>query len=176
MHCPTCKHEVMAGTRWCPLCRGNVVDPSLGKLSPPFKRLGAYVIEITVFMMAVLLVGRSSAILVVDDAWTLVAGLVGGLLVLVAFLGWALVLFTQGTTPGKRILGMQVVKADGTAADFLTMLIRELVGKAISGVYLLLGFLWILLDSEKQGWHDKLMSTYVVDRDPALASADAKTQ
>ena len=39
MQCPTCKHEVMGGTRWRPLCFGNVVDPSLGKLSSPFKRL-----------------------------------------------------------------------------------------------------------------------------------------
>ena len=43
------------------------------------------------------------------------------------------------------------------------MLIRELIGKAISGMILLLGFLWILFDQDNQGWHDKLVSTYVVE-------------
>lgn len=43
------------------------------------------------------------------------------------------------------------------------MLIREWIGKAISGLLLSLGFLWILFDRDKQGWHDKLMSTYVVE-------------
>ncbi|MCL6558264.1 MAG: RDD family protein, partial [Firmicutes bacterium] len=45
---------------------------------------------------------------------------------------------------------------------FLTMLIREWIGKWISGLILGLGFLWILFDRDNQGWHDKLMSTYVI--------------
>ena len=58
---------------------------------------------------------------------------------------------------------MRVVKEDGTNANFFTMLVREWIGKWISGLILSLGFLWILLDRDNQGWHDKLMSTYVVE-------------
>jgi len=32
----------------------------------------------------------------------------------------------------------------------------------ISGVVLFLGYLWILIDKKKQGWHDKIARTYVV--------------
>ena len=47
-------------------------------------------------------------------------------------------------------------------ATLITLLIREWIGKSISALVLSLGFLWILIDKENQGWHDKLMSTYVV--------------
>ena len=58
---------------------------------------------------------------------------------------------------------MRVVKEDGRAAGFFAMLIRESIGKTISGMALSLGFLWILFDQDNQGWHDKLMNTYVVE-------------
>ncbi len=60
------------------------------------------------------------------------------------------------------LLGLHVAKENGERAGFFTMLIREVIGKFISSLVLGLGFLWIVLDKEKQGWHDKLMSTYVV--------------
>ena len=55
------------------------------------------------------------------------AGLGGiiGLLVFLAYIIWALVLFARGTTPGKKVLGMRVIKEDGTPAGFMTMLLRE---------------------------------------------------
>ena len=60
------------------------------------------------------------------------------------------------------MLGMRVIKEDGSSAGFGTMLIREWIGKLISAMIFSLGFIWILIDKDKQGWHDKLMSTYVV--------------
>jgi len=32
----------------------------------------------------------------------------------------------------------------------------------VSGLVLLLGYLWMIWDSEKQTWHDKVARTYVV--------------
>ena len=81
----------------------------------------------------------------------------------IVYLVWAFILFTRGTTPGKKILGMRVVKEDGLTADFFTMFIRETVGRLISSLGFFLGFLWILIDKDNQGWHDKLMRTYVVE-------------
>jgi uncharacterized RDD family membrane protein YckC len=39
--------------------------------------------------------------------------------------------------------------------------LRRHVGYVISGI-LFLGFLWILFDNRRQGWHDKLAGTIVV--------------
>ena len=43
----------------------------------------------------------------------------------------------------------------------MTMLLREWVGKRLSGMVVGVGFLWIVFDKDNQGWHDTLMSTYV---------------
>ena len=75
----------------------------------------------------------------------------------------ALVLFSRGTTPGKKLLGLRVINEDGTPARFMTMLLREWVGKRLSGMVVGVGFLWIVFDKDNQGWHDTLMSTYVTE-------------
>ena len=87
----------------------------------------------------------------------------------VAYVIWAFVLFARGTTPGKNFLGIRVVKEDGISAGFWTMLIREWIGKTISGLIFALGFIWILFDRDNQGWHDKLMRTYVVGENMEVA-------
>lgn len=84
------------------------------------------------------------------------------IVLLVIYVAVSLILFAKGGTIGKKLLGIRVVKENGLRAGFFTMLIREWIGKSISALVLSLGFLWILFDKENQGWHDKLMSTYVV--------------
>ena len=157
MQCPTCDKEILAGTRWCPLCNANVLDPTVGRLASPFKRLAAYVLEAVILAVVFWL---SIMAIVAGDAGAVT---VLGFFLAAAYAALALGLFAQGTSPGKKVLGMRVVKEDGTAANWPTMFIREVVGKQISLLFLSLGFLWILFDSHKQGWHDKLVSTYVVD-------------
>lgn len=85
-----------------------------------------------------------------------------GFSLLLAYFVWASLLFASGTTPGKKLLGMRVIKEDGSPAGWFTMFFREVIGKAISLSIFSIGFLWILLDPERQGWHDKLASTYVI--------------
>ncbi|HLA48407.1 MAG TPA: RDD family protein, partial [Nitrospinota bacterium] len=36
------------------------------------------------------------------------------------------------------------------------------IGYIISEIPLFLGFLWIVFDKDKQGWHDKIAGTFVV--------------
>jgi uncharacterized RDD family membrane protein YckC len=83
-------------------------------------------------------------------------------LLFLAYIVWALVLFGKGTTPGKNALGMYVIDERGGRAGFGRMLAREWIGKFISGLVFGLGYLWILFDKDRQAWHDKLMSTYVI--------------
>lgn len=87
------------------------------------------------------------------------------LLVWVVSLAWLifnLVLWTRGLTPGKLILGDQVVDTRGVRAGFWRMALRETIGKFISGIVFGLGFFWILEDKDQQGWHDKIAGTLVV--------------
>ncbi|HXF36498.1 MAG TPA: RDD family protein, partial [Actinomycetota bacterium] len=162
----SCGVEVPAGTRWCGICRSNALDPAIGRLASPGRRLGAHVLDVAVPLVAFLVI---SGVWVLGAGATEEQGSVGGVLGLglfVAYAVWALRLFARGMTPGKRLLGIRVVREDGRPAGFGTMLLREWVGKAISGFLLGLGYLWILLDRDNQGWHDKLVRTYVVRSRP----------
>lgn len=162
--CPSCGAEVPAGTRWCGICRSNALGAAIGRLASPAKRLGAYALDVLVPLVAFLVI---SGIWVLGAYATQEQGSVGGVLGLglfVAYVVWALRLFAKGMTPGKKLLGIRVVREDGRPAGFGTMLVREWVGKAISGFLLGLGYVWILIDRDNQGWHDKLLGTYVVER------------
>jgi uncharacterized RDD family membrane protein YckC len=67
-----------------------------------------------------------------------------------------------GQTPAYKILGMRVVRArDGGPISFGTGILR-LIGYAVSSFIFYLGFIWILFDAQKQGWHDKLANTVVI--------------
>jgi len=66
-----------------------------------------------------------------------------------------------GQTPGKALLGLRVVTVQGTRLGYLRALLR-LVSYIPSGLPLYLGFLWVILDDHRQGWHDKIAGTYVI--------------
>ena len=57
-------------------------------------------------------------------------------------------------------MGIRVVCTDGTRVRFGNA-IRRQIGYFISAT-LFLGYLWILVDNRRQGWHDKLAGTMVV--------------
>ena len=67
-----------------------------------------------------------------------------------------------GATLGKMALGMKVVDESGQKTDFFKVLIRETIGKIVSAIVLFIGFIWILFDDKRQGWHDKIGGTFVV--------------
>ena len=164
--CPTCQAEVPAGNRWCNICHSNVLNPAVGKLASPGKRFGAYFLDFILPIVAIMFIfgigGVGYATGGERAGGSLAVLLVGGLLI--AYVVYAIRLFANGTTPGKKMLSMYVVKEDGQRAGFLTMLFREWIGKWISGFVFLLGYLWILIDKDRQAWHDKLASTYVVEQ------------
>jgi uncharacterized RDD family membrane protein YckC len=70
---------------------------------------------------------------------------------------WTLV----GYTPGKALLGLKVVRKNGAKLSFGRSLLR-FFSYWISLIPLALGFFWILWDTKRQGWHDKIAGTQVL--------------
>lgn len=66
-----------------------------------------------------------------------------------------------GRTIGMRLLGLRVVGADGQPISYGLAVIRWL-GMLLSAAVILIGFIWVAFDARKQGWHDKIASTFVV--------------
>lgn len=147
-------------------------------------RLGAYLID-------AILVGTVTSVLVLVLALPLLGGLVGtaindpdslgdpstwsgfgaglgvfilGTLVIgaIALLYFPYFWVHGGATPGMRVAGIRVVNdRDGTPLAWGAALLR-LVGYWVSGAVFYLGFIWILIDSRRRGWHDLLAGTCVV--------------
>ncbi|MEJ2560439.1 MAG: RDD family protein [Anaerolineae bacterium] len=71
-----------------------------------------------------------------------------------------------GQTPGKMLLGLRVVTLEGGRLS-LGRAVRRLIGYVLAALPLYLGFVWILADDRRQGWHDKVAGTCVVYAWPA---------
>ncbi len=67
----------------------------------------------------------------------------------------------NGQTPGKSLMGVRVVKTNGQGLTWLDAIIRY-VGYYINTFLLFIGWLWAIVDSKNQGFHDKLAGTVVV--------------
>jgi uncharacterized RDD family membrane protein YckC len=65
-----------------------------------------------------------------------------------------------GQTPAKRMMGLRVVRTDGHRLT-IGNCVRRYIGYWVSG-FLFLGYLWILVDDRRQGFHDKIAGTFVV--------------
>ena len=65
-------------------------------------------------------------------------------------------------TPGKLLLGCQVVDADTGEPITIKQAIIRYLGYFVSILSLFIGFLWVVWDKRKQGFHDKMANTVVV--------------
>ncbi len=100
----------------------------------------------------------------------IVAVVLAGTLDLVYCVGfWML----AGQTPGKRLMGLVVVKTDGGRVRLGAAILRW-VGYWLSGI-LFLGYLWVLVDNRRQALHDKLAGTLVVYSRPEEMGVVAST-
>lgn len=86
----------------------------------------------------------------------------GGIGFFVSFLyNWYFWTRQDGQTPGKRMLGIRVVRQDGMPLRDVDAAIRY-VGYAVNNLFFL-GWLWAGVDKDGRGWHDLLAGTIVVN-------------
>ena len=75
------------------------------------------------------------------------------------------ILFTYytGTTIGKRLMNLKVVRADGEERlSLLNVIYRETVGRFLCSVICGIGYILAGIDGEKRGLHDILADTRVI--------------
>lgn len=115
------------------------------------ERLAAYLID---------------AVILFIPTYILMMVLPAGLYIVAAIalgVGYATYFWTStGSTPGKVVMGLRVVKADGGGLLDVGGAITRYVGYIISSAVVALGFLWIIWDPKHEGWHDKIAGTKVI--------------
>ncbi len=70
----------------------------------------------------------------------------------------------RGATPGKMLVSARIVDAATLGAPSTGKLIGRYFAYIVSSFFMLC-FIWIAFDKRKQGWHDKLAGTVVIQED-----------
>ncbi len=122
-------------------------------------RLVAYIIDAIIVAVVVAVLRALGQAIGSDLLATLGSG-VGSLIGIIYYVYfWG----SSGQTPGKRIMGLRVIGRDGgTGGIGYGAAFLRWIGYIISAVVIFIGFLWIIWDPERQGWHDKIAGTHVI--------------
>lgn len=128
-------------------------------------RLGAYVIDGLIMGAIYAVITTPIAFMDQDSSGAIVLGMVGNL----ALLAWVIynnlyLLVKDGATVGKKALKIKVVKADGGDLTWGVAIMREVVGKFVSGLTSSIGYIIAAFTSRKQALHDYIAKTVVVKR------------
>ena len=135
------------------------------------ERLVAYVVDILITGLIIVVIAIVGGLVVAAGATAnsgFLAG-TGAIVLIVALIIVPLAYFPwfwarDGATPGMRMFGLRVVRdSDGGPISGGQAILR-LVGYWVDSLVFYLGFIWILIDKRKRGWHDLLAGTVVVKR------------
>lgn len=75
---------------------------------------------------------------------------------------FVLMTYFCGATVGKALMKLKVVDTEGQKLTFISVLIRETVGRYLSALIMYVGYIIAGFDSRKQGLHDKIADTFVI--------------
>ena len=140
--CPNCGRANAEGALLCAGCEQFLMAPPGVRAAGLGRRVAAYVLDIVLFPI----------------------------LLVIGYVIWWLIVLGRGQTPGKQLLGIRVVRADGTPSDWGWTFLREfgvkfiVVGIVGSVVFFawLVDSLWAFWDKDHQALHDKIMKTVVI--------------
>ena len=81
--------------------------------------------------------------------------------------GYGLIFNPRGWSPGKRWMGLRIVRLDGEAPGLRYGVVRT-AAAVISHDLFFAGYIWAWFDPKVQTWHDKLAGTYVIRVDQGV--------
>lgn len=144
----------------------------MNNIAHPSKRLLAYALDtgINLIVPSLLIYNMSLA-----QTPELLLARLGTLLIFVifvypiiysAFTSGMISLF--GGTVGKLLTGTKIVSNSGEGLTFWRAFFRNRIAYMISGIFLWLGFIWVLVDKQRRAWHDQIAGTYVITTNAML--------
>jgi len=138
--------------------------PGLAFASPG-SRLVAYILDIIIQFLAVLVLGVLAVVL---GSIFPVLGIIPALAIIAVSIGYFPYFWSRdGQTPGMNAMKIKVVRdADGGPVTVGSAILR-LIGLWIGLAVFYIGVIWIFVDKRKRGWQDLLGGTVVVQVPPA---------
>jgi uncharacterized RDD family membrane protein YckC len=131
-----------------------------------WKRLLAMIIDSFIMLVVILVVvlsiyGKSYVDAYFAGKTIVVDAILQIVLIIAAILFWRF----RGATPGKMLVSAKIVDANTLQPASTGKLVGRFFAYLVSIIPVCLGFLWIAFDARKQGWHDKLAGTVVIQED-----------
>lgn len=133
------------------------------------KRLGAMFYDFMLVLSFVIVVGFFSMVVVMSlfsienvEAGSLVAKLFFPYLLLLSFIFYGWFWTHGGQTLGMRAWKLQLITDKGSQVGWGQAFFRFCYS-IISWIPLGAGYLWMLVDTEKKTWHDKISHTCIID-------------
>ncbi len=134
------------------------------KITPAgfWRRFVAALIDGVILVIAILPINAIGTYLGATESftWMIYSNLVSALL---SFLYQGYFLTSRNATIGKILLSIKVVRMNHEPIGFKTVVIREVVGKPLSGIILGIGYLMAAFREDKRALHDLLAETQVVE-------------
>ncbi len=158
--CRSCGASIRVGASFCPSCGiAAVTDAVHVSREPRVEHAGLEYIgfwpRFAATVIDAIITGAGSAIIGAITGQPALGSIL-------SILYYVLLIGLQGQTVGKMALRIRVIDVRGNAPGVWRAILREVLGKLVSTVGLLLGYLWIIWDREKRGWHDYIAGTWVV--------------
>ncbi len=148
--CPSCGRRHVSDSRFCHWCGQLLVGPTGFSVATFGQRFGAYLLDVILIVLTLF----------------------------IGYLIWWLIVLGRGQTPGKQIVGIQVIRDNGEASEWGYTFLREFVIKGLLVgliasftlyIFWLIDGLWAAWDKDKQTLHDKIIGTLVVQVETAEA-------
>ena len=132
--------------------------------------IDAIIISIPVVILAVI-IGVATGVAIgatgntSDTTTSTASSAVGGLIQLIAFVvtvGYFVYFWGRGSTLGMRLFRLRVADATTGAPIGYGRAALRYIGFIVSGIVCYIGLIWAAFDGRKQGWHDKIASSVVL--------------
>lgn len=125
-------------------------------IATPLKRLYAFSIDVLIIYSIIVFTKR----LLGEAVWTPSAA-PQDIAILLGYFVIPTGIF--GRTPGKWVAGLRVVDTEGRNPGVAVAIPREVVGRWVSIFAFGIGLVWAVFDKRRQGWHDKIAGTLVIN-------------
>ena len=158
--CRSCGHENPSEARFCANC-GSALNIAAGK-PVPAEMSAAPEIAVEYMGFGIRFVAALIDGLILLAVFFAIRGVVPFFIILAPLLYFWLFTSFRGQTPGKMIVGIRVVNADGNVPGLGYAALREVLGKCVSTLVILVGFFWITWNYRKRALHDLIAGTFVV--------------
>ena len=140
---------------------------------PPIKYAGFWIRFVAFMLDGLILIIPVAIIKIIAGVIFVASGFAGSaqiissiIYIAISWSYFASMTYYKGATLGKMIVGLQVKSESGERLSSGRVVLRETIGKIISGIIIYIGFIMAGFTTKKQALHDKIAKTVVVYKDP----------